>query len=715
MHEKLASLPANESVTPAEPLDQYRRLIEGLRNYAIFTLTLDGRFATWNSGAMQTFYFTEREVLGKHYSLIFTTEDIAKGRPQNELQSAIEQGRESVEGWHVRKDGTRFWCTDTVQTIRDARGTVTGFSKIVRDSTERHEAAENLRRSEELLRLMIEGVTDYAIYCIDPGGKIIQWNRGAENVFGYPAAEVLGKHFSLTYTPDSIARGVPDGELATAAAEGYAVDEAWHVRRGGTLFFSAGRMTRLQPDSDGRPRGFVKISHDVTERNEADERIKRKAFHDDLTRLPNRAMFVESLQRALEIVQRDSARRFALLYIDLDRFKVINDSLGHVLADDLLVHVARTLERCVRPGDVVARLGGDEFVVLVPDVQGPADAIHIANRAQSALQDPIYLDGFEVLITASIGIAVCNSRYGSPDDVLRDADTAMYEAKALGRARYVLFGPELHARAIGLLKLQMDLRRAILRREFLIEYQPIVSLADCRVVGFEALVRWNHPELGLLPPTAFLAEAENMGVIIQIDRWVLQEACRQLRAWQTKYDDVNLTVSVNLSSKQFAHEHLLKEIKGALRTNNLTARSLKLEITETVMMEHVEATAQTIAEVGDLGVELYIDDFGTGYSSLSYLTRLPLKVLKVDRSFVGDISLNPRSAVIARTVISLAHSLGLVALAEGIETEHQLGKLQELGCELGQGFWFSKPLAPEVAEHLIGCVLPPIAGDSPAA
>ena len=272
MHEKLASLPANESVTPAEPLDQYRRLIEGLRNYAIFTLTLDGRFASWNSGAMQTFYFTEREVLGKHYSLIFTTEDIAKGRPQNELQSAIEQGRESVEGWHVRKDGTRFWCTDTVQTIRDARGTVTGFSKIVRDSTERHEAAENLRRSEELLRLMIEGVTDYAIYCIDPGGKIIQWNRGAENVFGYPAAEVLGKHFSLTYTPDSIARGVPAGELATAAAEGYAVDEAWHVRRGGTLFFSAGRMTRLQPDSDGRPRGFVKISHDVTERNEADER-----------------------------------------------------------------------------------------------------------------------------------------------------------------------------------------------------------------------------------------------------------------------------------------------------------------------------------------------------------------------------------------------------------------------------------------------------------
>ena len=710
----IANITYNGPASVSQPLDQYQRLIESLTNHAIFSLSADGRIATWNSGAKQTFGYDEHDVVGKHYSLIFTAEDIANGRPEKELHAALEHGKESVDGWHVRKDGTRFWCTDTVQPLRDASGTVTGFTKIVQDSNDGHLASERLRESEERLRLLIEGVTDYAIFSIDLDGRILLWNSGAEHVFGYREAEVLGKHFSLVYTPEAIARGVPAAELAAAEKDGHAPDEGWHVRRHGDLFYASGEMTRLKPDTDGKPRGFVKIAHDITARNQAEESNKRQAFHDELTQLPNRAFFSDSLRRSIARAKRHPTSRFAVIFIDLDRFKIINDSLGHVMADGLLVHVARTLEQCVRPEDVVARVGGDEFAVLISELRGTVDAGLVAERVQAALQRPFDLDGFEVFTTASMGIAIGSSTYDKPEQILRDADTAMYEAKERGRAQHVLFDFDMHARAVGLLHLQMDLRRAIARQEFCVEYQPIVSLEHCRVVGFEALVRWNHPERGMVPPAEFIAEAESIGLITHIDRWVLHEACRQIRAWQVQSGDLTLSVSVNLSSKQFAQETLLAEIRDALQRNDLTADSLKLELTETVLMEQFETIAKTVAQVGEMGVELYIDDFGTGYSSLGSLTRFPLKVLKVDRSFVRQITSNPRSAVVARTVVTLAHSLGLGALAEGIETAQQLSKLQDLGCELGQGFWFSKPVHADIAQHFIGHVLP-LHADAPAA
>ena len=694
------------SASPVGPLDQYRRLIDSLTHHAIFALSSDGLIASWNSGAKHTFGYDEDEVLGKNYSLIFTPEDVANGRPIKELAAALERGSESVDGWHVRKDGSRFWCTDTIQSLHDTSGRLTGFTKIVQDSDESHGTAERLRESEERLRLLIEGVTDYAIFSIDLEGRILLWNTGAEHVFGYAEAEVLGKHFSLVYTPEAIARGVPAAELAAAAGDGYAQDEGWHVRRDGEIFFASGQMTRLKPDADGKARGFVKIAHDITARYETNETNKRHAFHDELTQLPNRAFFSDCLRRSIACAKRRPVQRFGVIFLDLDRFKIINDSLGHVKADGLLVHVARTLERCVRPEDVVARLGGDEFTILVSELRATGDAVVVAERIQAALQIPFDLDGFEVFTTASMGIAVGSSTYDKPEQVLRDADTAMYEAKERGRAQHVLFDTEMHARAVGLLNLQMDLRRAITRQEFCVEYQPIVSLDKGRVVGFEALVRWNHPERGQLLPAEFIAEAESIGLIVDIDRWVLQEACRQLRIWQQRSGDSTLTVSVNLSSRHFAQENLVAEIRDLLRSNEIEARSLKLEITETVLMEQFETTAATVAGVNELGVELYIDDFGTGYSSLSYLTRFPLKLLKVDRSFVSQISSDPRSAVVARTVVTLAHSLGVAALAEGIETGQQLANLRDLDCEFGQGYWFSKPVPAEVAESFIGQLLP---------
>ncbi|MDB5028246.1 MAG: hypothetical protein JWO66_1935 [Candidatus Eremiobacteraeota bacterium] len=706
MKRKEARVSYRGEAPPVERLDEYRRIIDGLTDYAIFALSADGRIATWNSGAKQTFGYDESEVIGEDYSLIFTDDDVADGRPAAELHSALKHGTSSVEGWHVRKDGSVFWCTDTLQPLRDAAGAITGFTKIVQDSTESHSALESLRESEERLRLLVESVTDYAIFSIDLDGNILLWNSGAEHIFGYREADVLGKHFSLIYTADAIGRRAPETEIARAAREGHAPDEGWYVRKDGAMLYASGQMTRLLPDSAGKPRGFVKIAHDITTRKAADETIKRQAFHDDLTQLPNRTVFTDCLRRAIAGAKRRPKSRFAVIFIDLDRFKIINDSLGHALADGFLVHVARVLEQCVRPEDVVARMGGDEFTILISDLPRVADAELVAQRVQAALQSPYFMEGFELSTTASMGIVIGSSAYEKPEQVLSDADTAMYEAKARGRSRHVLFDSKMHARAIGLLNLQMDLRRAIARQEFCIEYQPIVSLDHCRPVGFEALVRWNHPERGLIPPADFIAEAENIGLIIQIDRWVLHEACRQIRAWQLQYNDSSLTVSVNLSGKQFAHENLLTEIEDALRQNNLAARSLKLEITETVLMERFESTATAVAQIKELGVELYIDDFGTGYSSLSYLTRFPLKLLKVDRSFVNQMSKNPSSAVIVRTVVTLAHNLGLGALAEGIETEQQLTKLRGLGCEFGQGYWFSRPVEADAAQTLIGHVLP---------
>jgi diguanylate cyclase (GGDEF)-like protein/PAS domain S-box-containing protein len=700
----------NGEISAAEPAAQHRRLIESLTDYAIIDLSLDGRIASWNAGAKLAFGYDAQEVLGRNYSLLFLADDVARGHPGAALRSSRRYGTASRSGWHVRKGGSRIWCTDTVQALLDHNGTVTGFTKIVRDTTEQYVASEHLRESEERLSLLIESVTDYAIFALDTAGNIVLWNPGAEHLYGYRQSEVVGKHFSLLYSPEAIARGVPDMEMELAAAEGQAHDEGWHVRRSGDPFYSTGQLTRLKPDGCGEARGFVKIAHDITERHQAAETIKRQAFRDELTQLPNRAFFTDSLRRAIAHSKRHPERLFAVLFIDLDRFKVINDSLGHALADRLLVYVARTLERCVRPDDVVARLGGDEFVILLSEISSVDDAVRVVTRFQTALQFPTHLEGFEVFTTVSTGIAICSSTYDTAAQILHDADTAMYEAKARGRSQHVLFDSNMRARAKALLNLQIDLQRAVVRQDFRLQYQPIISLADGRVVGFEALVRWTHPERGTISPLQFIAEAESIGLIIQIDRWVLAEACRQLHEWQVRFDDFSLTVSVNLSSKHIADENLLAEIRDVLRRNELTARSLKLEITETVLMEHIESTKSTIENLAEIGVDIYIDDFGTGYSSLSYLTRFPLNLLKIDRSFVSQISSNPRSIEIARTIVGLAHNLGLEALAEGIETEQQLITVRALGCELGQGFWFSPPVDAGAAQNFIGRLLPAWSG-----
>jgi diguanylate cyclase (GGDEF)-like protein len=433
---------------------------------------------------------------------------------------------------------------------------------------------------------------------------------------------------------------------------------------------------------------------------ESKEHFRHAAYHDALTELPNRALLTDHLRLSIERSKRRVDHLFAVLFLDLDRFKNINDSLGHSIGDQLLVAIARRIESCLRPMDTASRLGGDEFAILLDGLEDFNDAIRVAERVQHELSQPFNLSGYEVYTTASIGIALSTTGYDHPDNILRDADIAMYRAKDNGKARYEVFDTVMHTRAVALLKLENDLRRAIERQEFQVYYQPIVSLASDQIAGFEALVRWQHPDRGMVSPDEFIPLAEETALITEIGHWVLFESCRQVKQWQATYQRP-LLLSVNLSGKQFVQPNLIDQIKGILRETNFDPRWLKLEITETVVMENAEAATTMLLQLRDLGVQLSIDDFGTGYSSLSYLHRFPVTTLKIDRSFIGRMCENDENAEIVRTIMTLASNLGMEVVAEGVETEEQLAQLRELKCDYGQGYLFSKPVNSETAEALI--------------
>ena len=439
---------------------------------------------------------------------------------------------------------------------------------------------------------------------------------------------------------------------------------------------------------------------DITKRREAEERLRFNASFDLLTGLPNRAVFMTRLDEAIARASNDETCQFAVLFLDLDGFKVINDSLGHMIGDQMLIAVARRLEGCMRTGDIVARLGGDEFTLLL-DYKSADDVLHVASRLQELLRAPFHLSGYEVFTAASIGVALGSSGYQHAEDVLRDADIAMYEAKKRGRARTELFNITMHARALRRLELETQLRHAIEKDELCLHYQPIIDLETRQVRGFEALVRWNHPTRGMVAPNDFIPLAEETGLILPIGEWVLESACRQMCAWQKEFGDRLDTMSVNLSAKQFNGPGLVDLVARILLQTGLAPEFLKLEITETVIMENHESVAQMLTELRGLGVRLSMDDFGTGYSSLSYLHRFPLDVLKVDRSFVSRMEANSKEAEIVRTIVHLAHSLQLSVVAEGVETREQAVQLQALGCEYGQGYFFSKPLPVEDASAFL--------------
>ncbi|NEQ34546.1 MAG: EAL domain-containing protein, partial [Leptolyngbya sp. SIO4C5] len=438
---------------------------------------------------------------------------------------------------------------------------------------------------------------------------------------------------------------------------------------------------------------YYQAQVELGERQKIEEKLRHDAFYDTLTDLPNRTLFIERLQHALQLYQRRAKREsssdsyhFAVLFLDLDRFKVVNDSLGHIIGDQLLERVAQRFSSSLRIGDTVARLSGDEFAILLEDIAEVNDAFEVVYRIRQELSSPFLLDNHEVFISVSIGIAFSAEHYSEPIQLLRDADTAMYQAKARGRNSYEVFNASMHAYALKQLQLETDLRHAIERQELTVYYQPIVALQTNQICGFEALVRWQHPEQGFIAPTEFIAIAEDTGLIALIDLWVLQQACSQLYHWRAKFPALShLTMNVNLSGKQFSRPDLIAQIDQVLTETRLDSSYLKLEITESVLIENANSALNIFEQLKTKGTQICLDDFGTGYSSLSYLRRFPIHTLKIDRSFVARLNTDLEDSEIVKAITNLGLILGLRVVAEGVETLEQLSFLKTTGCHEAQG------------------------------
>ncbi len=444
-----------------------------------------------------------------------------------------------------------------------------------------------------------------------------------------------------------------------------------------------------------------KLKQEIAERQKAEKRLLHMAWHDSLTGLPNRSLLIEELQTCLNRVKSDPSYLFAVLFLDCDRFKVINDSLGHLVGDQVIIAIAKRLQSCLSAEDTLARLGSDEFTIILKNIRDISDAINRAKTINQELQLPLKIESYDVFINVSIGIAMGNADYEKPEHILRDADIAMYQAKKLGHAHYQVFESRMREHALKRLQLETDLRLAVQSQELYLNYQPIISLCTGKMAGFEALVRWHHPQQGFISPGEFIPVAEETGLIVPIGIWVLREACQTMQSWVEKFPEFKLHISVNLSVKQFRQPNLIEALDQILAETKLNSEYLKLEITETAIMDNAESANRLLKQLRARKIKLSLDDFGTGYSSLSYLHRFHLDTLKIDRSFISDISDDRESLEIVEAIVTLAHQLKMDVVAEGVETLMHFNQLRTLGIEFGQGYFFAKPLDAESAEALI--------------
>jgi len=562
--------------------------------------------------------------------------------------------------------------------------------------TTRVRAEEALHQSEQRFRALIQNASDL-IAVVDQTGLISYLSPSVTAVLGYPPEALLGANWLDLVHPDDVDRmGLSNARVA--GTPGRRVIGQGRVRhQDGSWRMLEGGHTNLL-DEPGIA-GIILNAHDITARAVFEKQLQHQAFHDPLTALPNRALFLDRLEHALAHAARHEGA-VGVLVLDLDRFKVINDSLGHAAGDHLLVEVAARLVGCLRQEDTVARMGGDEFAILLGAGRGLLQEERAAERILHALEAPFLLDGHEVVMVTSIGI-ITSTLHQSAADLLRDVDVALYRAKSKGRGRFEVFDETMNAHALERLELEADLRRGLERGEFVVYYQPQMALATGRLVGMEALLRWVSPTRGLVMPAVFIPLAEETGLIRPLGQWVLEQACRQTRLWHDQAPGEPLVTCVNLSARQFQHPTLVEDVARALQESGVEAHWIELEITESAAMENAETAVVTLRRLKALGVALAIDDFGTGYSSLSYLKRFPIDTLKIDRSFISGMQWQSDDASIVSAVMSLGHALHLTVVAEGVETAEEAAQLRALECELGQGYYFARPLPGEQADGFV--------------
>jgi diguanylate cyclase (GGDEF)-like protein/PAS domain S-box-containing protein len=656
----------------------------------------DGTFVDLNQAALDLLGYTRSE-MGR----LIADEIYVDQEDRRRFQEAI-QSDGFVRDYEIRlrrNGGEVLECRITASVRRNSDGSIREYQGILHDVTREKRAREALRASEERFRSLIENAMD-TITILDRDGTILYESPSIERVLGFAPEDLVGKNAFAFVHPEDVGplteefqRIIEDSGRRTAAELRFLhADGSWRILEcvGQNLL------------DDPAIRGVVVNARDVTERKEVEGQLLHDAFHDKLTGLPNRALFLDRLRQLLRRSRRTDDPGFAVLFLDLDRFKVVNDSLGHSIGDDLLIRIARRLEASLRPGDTVARLGGDEFTVLVDGGHDVAHVTRVVERIQNELRIPFRLRDRDVYVNVSIGIAVSTTGYDSAEEMLRDADTAMSRAKAAGPSRHAIFDKEMHAEAVRTLDLEVALRRALERDEFGLEYQPIVGLESRQVEGFEALIRWVHPERGHLLPGEFLGLAEETGLIVPMGRLVFRKSLAQFRTWSGMASGGGgLGLNLNVSARELSQPDLIRQLEGLIIEAGVDPGRITLELTEGSLMENADLTLATLRDLKALGVRLAVDDFGTGYSSLSYLHNFPIDVVKIDQSFVRRIGKPDGSPGLVRAITALGLDLGLRVVAEGVETDHQRDVLRDLGCHSGQGSLFLPPSPPDDLGWLI--------------